>query len=110
MVLDEPTNDVDPVRRRYLWAIRELTDGTAVLLGPHRRGRAGAVDEMAILDHPGQVLALGNASRIKASTVGTHWHVVAGIHHGPAAPSSAGREHRGQERRVDCLVPEGSGG
>ena len=72
VVLDEPTNDVDPVRRRYLWgAIRELTgDGTAVLLVTHNIGEAeGAVDEMAILDH-GRVLARGNASRIKASTVG----------------------------------------
>ena len=72
VVLDEPTNDVDPVRRRYLWgAIRELTgDGTAVLLVTHNIGEAeGAVDEMAILDH-GRVLARGNASHIKASTVG----------------------------------------
>lgn len=72
VVLDEPTNDVDPVRRRYLWgAIRELTgDGTAVLLVTHNIGEAeGAVDEMAIMDH-GRVLARGNASRIKASTVG----------------------------------------
>ena len=72
VVLDEPTNDVDPVRRRYLWgAIRELTgDGTAVLLVTHNIGEAeGAVDEMAILNH-GRVLARGNASRIKASTVG----------------------------------------
>ena len=36
----------------------------------HNIGEAeGAVDEMAILDH-GRVLARGNASRIKASTVG----------------------------------------
>ncbi len=72
VVLDEPTNDVDPVRRRYRWgAIRELTgDGTAVLLVTHNIGEAeGAVDEMAILNH-GRVLARGNASRIKASTVG----------------------------------------
>ena len=68
VVLDEPTNDVDPVRRRYLWgAIRELTgDGTAVLLVTHNIGEAeGAVDEMAILDH-GRVLARG----MRGSTVG----------------------------------------
>ena len=68
VVLDEPTNDVDPVRRRYLWgSIRELTgDGTAVLLVTHNIGEAeGAVDEMAILDH-GRVLARG----MRGSTVG----------------------------------------
>lgn len=51
VVLDEPTNDVDPVRRRYLWgAIRELTgDGTAVLLVTHNIGEAeGAVDDMKL--------------------------------------------------------------
>lgn len=37
VVLDEPTNDLDPVRRRLLWAqIRTLADeGAAVLLVTH---------------------------------------------------------------------------
>ncbi|AKK05056.1 ABC-type multidrug transport system, ATPase component [Corynebacterium mustelae] len=72
VVLDEPTNDVDPVRRRLLWsAIRDLTrDGTSVLLVTHSISEAeGAVDEMAILDK-GRVLVQGNAAKIKAKTVG----------------------------------------
>lgn len=72
VVLDEPTNDVDPVRRRLLWgAIRDLAkNGTAVLLVTHSISEAeGAVDQMAILDH-GKVLVQGNAARIKAETVG----------------------------------------
>lgn len=72
VVLDEPTNDVDPVRRRLLWsAIRDLTrDGTSVLLVTHSISEAeGAVDEMAILDE-GRVLVQGNAAKIKAETVG----------------------------------------
>ncbi|WP_300264877.1 ABC transporter ATP-binding protein [Microbacterium sp.] len=68
VILDEPTNDVDPVRRRLLWsAIRELTDdGTAVLLVTHSiREAEGVVDKIAILDE-GRVLLQGDASTIKA--------------------------------------------
>ena len=74
VVLDEPTNDVDPVRRRYPWgAIRDLTEnGAAVLLVTHNISEAeNSVDEVAILDH-GKVLAQGNAARIKAETVGSN--------------------------------------
>ncbi|MBP2436780.1 ABC transporter ATP-binding protein [Microbacterium amylolyticum] len=69
VILDEPTNDVDPVRRRLLWsAIRELTDdGTAVLLVTHSiREAEGVVDKIAILDE-GRVLLQGDASTIKAA-------------------------------------------
>ncbi|MFD0560566.1 ABC-2 type transport system ATP-binding protein [Stackebrandtia endophytica] len=54
VVLDEPTNDVDPVRRRLLWTqIRALADtGTAVLLVTHNvREAERAVDRLAILDN-----------------------------------------------------------
>ncbi|WP_030166283.1 ABC transporter ATP-binding protein [Spirillospora albida] len=70
VILDEPTNDVDPVRRRYLWnAIRGLTrDGTAVLLVTHNiREAESAVDEVAVLDK-GKVLVQGNVQQIKAET------------------------------------------
>lgn len=72
VILDEPTNDVDPVRRRHLWsAIRDLTrDGTAVVLVTHSIAEAeNAVDEVAVLDK-GKVLIQGNASKIKAETSG----------------------------------------
>lgn len=72
VVLDEPTNDVDPVRRRHLWgAIRDLArEGTAVLLVTHSIGEAeGAVDRVAILDD-GRVLVQGDAKAIKSGTVG----------------------------------------
>ncbi|WP_028709050.1 ABC transporter ATP-binding protein [Propionicicella superfundia] len=61
VVLDEPTNDVDPVRRRLLWGqIRALADaGAAVLLVTHNvREAEQVVDRLAILDH-GVVLASG---------------------------------------------------
>ncbi|WP_282945556.1 ABC transporter ATP-binding protein [Cellulomonas endometrii] len=59
VVLDEPTNDVDPVRRRLLWQqIRALADqGRGVLLVTHNvREAERVVDRLAVLDH-GVVLA-----------------------------------------------------
>ncbi len=59
VVLDEPTNDVDPVRRRLLWAeIRRIADeGAAVLLVTHNvREAETVVDRVTVLDH-GRVLA-----------------------------------------------------
>lgn len=59
VVLDEPTNDVDPVRRRLLWQqIRSLADeGRGVLLVTHNvREAERVVDRLVILDH-GVVLA-----------------------------------------------------
>ena len=59
VVLDEPTNDVDPVRRRLLWAeIRRIADeGAAVLLVTHNvREAETVVDRVTILDH-GRALA-----------------------------------------------------
>ncbi|MEH7239161.1 ABC transporter ATP-binding protein [Bacillus sp. JJ1562] len=67
VILDEPTNDVDPVRRRYLWqVIRELTnDGTSVILVTHNVIEAEkAVDRVAIL-HNGKLLTQGTPSEVK---------------------------------------------
>ncbi len=69
VILDEPTNDVDPVRRRYLWnEIRKLTEeGTSVILVTHNVLEAEkAVDRVAIL-HKGKFLIQGTPSEIKQS-------------------------------------------
>lgn len=69
VILDEPTNDVDPVRRRYLWqVIRELTnDGTSVILVTHNVVEAEkAVDRVAIM-HQGAIISQGTPSEIKSS-------------------------------------------
>lgn len=61
VMLDEPTNDVDPVRRRLLWEqIRLLAEtGCAVLLVTHNVLEAErAVDRLAILDQ-GRVVVQG---------------------------------------------------
>jgi ABC-2 type transport system ATP-binding protein len=68
-ILDEPTNDVDPVRRRRLWAqVRALADGgAAVLLVTHNVMEAErSVDRLAILDH-GRVVVEGTPAELKAS-------------------------------------------
>jgi ABC-2 type transport system ATP-binding protein len=66
-VLDEPTNDVDPLRRRLLWdQVRRLADtGTAVLLVTHNVAEAEkCVDRLAIIDH-GKVQAIGTPAVLK---------------------------------------------
>ena len=68
VILDEPTNDVDPVRRRLLWAqVRAIADeGAGVLLVTHNVLEAErAVDRLAILDH-GRVISEGTPAEMKA--------------------------------------------
>ena len=67
VMLDEPTNDVDPVRRRLLWRqVRMLADhGAAVLLVTHNVIEAErSVDRLAILDQ-GRVIAEGTPAELK---------------------------------------------
>ena len=67
VMLDEPTNDVDPVRRRLLWRqVRTLADhGAAVLLVTHNVIEAErSVDRLAILDG-GRVIAEGTPAELK---------------------------------------------
>jgi len=68
VVLDEPTNDVDPLRRRALWQqIRRLADdGAAVLLVTHNVLEAErCVDRLAIVA-AGKVQAIGEPGKLKA--------------------------------------------
>jgi ABC-2 type transport system ATP-binding protein len=71
-VLDEPTNDVDPLRRKLLWEqVRRLADeGTAVLLVTHNVAEAErCVDRLAIVDH-GRVQVRGTPAALKAELGG----------------------------------------
>jgi ABC-2 type transport system ATP-binding protein len=68
VILDEPTNDIDPLRRKYLWQlVRELADGgAAVLLVTHNVLEAErCVDRLAILD-VGRVVATGTPASLRA--------------------------------------------
>ena len=70
VILDEPTNDVDPLRRRLLWdEVRGLADrGAAVLLVTHNVLEAEkAIDRLAIIDQ-GRLLAEGTPSSFKTDS------------------------------------------
>lgn len=72
VILDEPTNDVDPLRRRLLWEqVRRLGDeGSAVLLVTHNVLEAEkAVDRLAIINE-GRLIAEGTPSSLKAEDRG----------------------------------------
>jgi ABC-2 type transport system ATP-binding protein len=67
IILDEPTNDVDPLRRRLLWwEIRRLAEGgSSVLLVTHNVLEAArSVDRLAILNH-GRILSEGTPGSLK---------------------------------------------
>lgn len=67
VILDEPTNDVDPLRRRLLWEqIRHLGEmGAAVILVTHNVLEAEkSVDRLAVISG-GEVLAEGTPSSLK---------------------------------------------
>ena len=67
VVLDEPTNDVDPLRRRLLWqVVREVANrGSAVLLVTHNVLEAErAVDHLVLMDG-GRVVAAGTPGSLK---------------------------------------------
>jgi ABC-2 type transport system ATP-binding protein len=69
VILDEPTNDVDPMRRRLLWEqIRALgSHGCAVLLVTHNVLEAEkSVDRLAVI-HQGKLVAEGTPSSMKAA-------------------------------------------
>jgi ABC-2 type transport system ATP-binding protein len=68
VILDEPTNDVDPLRRRLLWKqIRRLgSKGATILLVTHNVLEAEqAVDRLAVIDQ-GRIIAQGTPSSLKA--------------------------------------------
>jgi ABC-2 type transport system ATP-binding protein len=72
VILDEPTNDVDPLRRRLLWdQIRLLGQrGCAVFLVTHNVMEAEkSVDRLAVIS-AGRLIAEGTPSSLKAADRG----------------------------------------
>lgn len=68
LVLDEPTNDVDPVRRQLLWSvISEMgREGAAVLLVTHNLAEAERVlSRLAIIDG-GRILREGTPAALRS--------------------------------------------
>ncbi|MFB1052010.1 ABC transporter ATP-binding protein [Paraliobacillus sp. JSM ZJ581] len=72
VIFDEPTNDVDPVRRRLLWnQIRKLAEeGAALLIVTHNVLEAEqSLDRLAII-HEGKVVVSGKSSELKKDLAG----------------------------------------
>ncbi|MGN9809246.1 ABC transporter ATP-binding protein [Micromonospora sp. BQ11] len=72
VMLDEPTNDVDPVRRRLMWQqVRQLAaDGCAVVLVTHNVAEAErSVDRIIVLDH-GRAAATGTPAELRLRASG----------------------------------------
>lgn len=68
LVLDEPTNDVDPIRRQLLWnMIGELgAEGATVLLVTHNLAEAERfIDRLAIIDG-GRIVREGTPSALRS--------------------------------------------
>jgi ABC-2 type transport system ATP-binding protein len=108
VILDEPTNDVDPVRRRQLWRqVRALADdGAAVLLVTHNVVEAErAVDRLSILDH-GRVVVAGTPAALKAG-LADHLRLELVLEPGAETPAMATFvEHTSvQGHRVLAAVP-----
>ena len=67
VVLDEPTNDVDPLRRRILWdAVHDIAAGgsTVVVLTHNVHEADRVVDRLAIINH-GRVVAAGRPGELR---------------------------------------------
>jgi ABC-2 type transport system ATP-binding protein len=70
LVLDEPTNDLDPQRRRLLWRYlfeENRNKGTTVILVTHNVLEAEAVVDRVIIMDAGQIHAQGTPGELKAS-------------------------------------------
>ncbi len=88
VILDEPTNDIDPLRRKLLWRqVRKLADdGSAVLLVTHNVLEAErCVDRLAIVDG-GRVVGSGTPAGLK-SDIGNWLHLELVLEPGVVQPS-----------------------
>lgn len=68
LVLDEPTNDIDPIRRQLLWRSidRQRDTGTTVLLVTHNLVEAERfIDRLAIIDR-GRIVREGTPASLRA--------------------------------------------
>ena len=89
VVLDEPTNDVDPLRRKLLWQqVRALADGgSAVMLVTHNVLEAErCVDRLAIVDG-GRLVGAGTPASLKES-IGTWLHLEVVLEPGTSEPKA----------------------
>lgn len=67
IILDEPTNDVDPVRRRYMWrVIRDLTkQGKGVIVITHNVAEIESVVDRIVILHHGECIVDSTAQALR---------------------------------------------
>jgi ABC-2 type transport system ATP-binding protein len=103
VMLDEPSNDVDPVRRRLLWEqVRALAgEGCAVLLVTHNVAEAErSVDRLAVLQH-GRIAATGTPAQLRAHAGGDlRLELATCGSHLPEAPFAVGQPSQDRQRTV----------
>ncbi|UCF66783.1 MAG: ABC transporter ATP-binding protein [Acidobacteriota bacterium] len=113
VILDEPTNDVDPLRRRLLWQqIRRLgRQGVSVLLVTHNVLEAEqSVDRLAVIDE-GRIIAQGTPSSLKAPDrrcLRLRVNLIPGVEK-PEIPQIC-RHHTLVGRRLHLLIDETDAG
>jgi ABC-2 type transport system ATP-binding protein len=109
VILDEPTNDVDPVRRRYLWqVIRNLTnDGTSVILVTHNVLEAEKVVDRVAIIHNGRILTQGTPSEVKRSVSNQmRMELSLLVSQLPEVPSWALSSHKNGARLIFAIDPK----
>ncbi len=113
VVLDEPTNDVDPVRRRLLWAeVRQLAgEGAAVLLVTHNVLEAErSVDRLAILTE-GRLIAEGTPAELKTGLAADlHLEIVLEPGFPPPSPAAFVARYRPNGSRAVATIPAAAAG
>ncbi len=91
VLLDEPTNDVDPIRRRLLWnQVRVLADeGSAVLVATHNLDEVETVADRFVIVSHGRIV--GDITAGSSSGSSDDLHIVLNVARGcvlPSPPSS----------------------
>ncbi|MGB0384661.1 MAG: ABC transporter ATP-binding protein [Ardenticatenaceae bacterium] len=72
LILDEPTNDLDPQRRKQVWdVLRQLnrTQGTTIIFITHDAVEAEKIIQRVGIMHAGKMVALGKPSELKRQLV-----------------------------------------
>lgn len=70
IILDEPTNDVDPIRRRYMWrVIRNLTkQGKGVIVITHNVAEIESVVDRVVILHHGQCIVDSTVQELRGDS------------------------------------------
>lgn len=103
LVLDEPTNEIDPVRRRAVWDhLRALhAAGRTILLATHNLAEAEfAVDHVLVIDR-GRIVASGTPGELKRA-VSDHVRLEIRLREGARSEAEERLERLASARRIEA--------